>query len=326
MRRFFVTIVALASAFCFAEAPSWLKKPEKDYPTSQFVRAIGEGASQKQAQNDALSSISRYFDTKTEVITGSIKEMNATIEGDETRFSSAQAFRQVSSISSSAEFFCVNFTEGFYNEKTGKYSILAYINKNEAAKIYRDRISNLLDAISSYQNYAKTENETFLAAMALHKALKLSDVTQKYIAAEGKLVPADSGKYLNEEKKLHLLESEYSSLKKQMTFSITMTNSDSRYDGVFTSMSQILSERGYSYSLKNSAYKIVLDISAGEESTQAGEFVRPSVNVLVVNNAGNGVCTYSKSFSKIGGKSLEQAHSRAAAKISADLKENFLAE
>ena len=267
MKKFFVTIVAFTFTFCFAEVPSWLKNPEKEFPTSQFVRAIGEGTSQKQAQNDALSSISRYFDTKTEVITGSIKEMSATIEGDESRFSSAQAFRQVSSISSSSEFFCVNFTEGFYNEKTGKYSVLAYINKAEAAKIYRDRISSLFDAISFCQNYAKTENETFLAASALHKALKLSDVTQKYIKAEATLVPSDSGKYQNEEKKIYAIESEYSSLKKQMTFSITMTNNDSRYDSVFTSVSQILSERGYSYSLKDSAYKIVLDISASEEST-----------------------------------------------------------
>ncbi|MBR1404245.1 MAG: LPP20 family lipoprotein [Treponema sp.] len=327
MKQLLVVFFSFVSAFCFsAEVPSWLTRPENEYPTSHFIRAIGEGASLKQAQNSALSAISLYFDAKTEVLTQTLKESKSVLEGAVSSFSTNQSYSQISNISSTADFFCVNFSESYYSEKTGRYSVLAYINKKDASKIYRDRISYLMSTIYSCQQYAKDEKETFSASQALHKAIKLSELTRKYIDAEMTIVPSDVGNYQSELAAINTITEMYTNLKKQMTFSVVMTKNDVRYGGVFTTISSILSERGYSYSLANSNYKIEMDISSVEEHAPAGEFVRPSITILVVNNAGNGVYTYSKNFSKIGGKTLEQAYSRSSSKISADLKENFLAE
>lgn len=327
MKRFLVGILALTSAFCFAsEIPTWLSKPEKAYPTTLFIRAIGEGASFKQAQNSALSAISLYFDTKTEVITQAIKESKSVLLDDSSLFSSSQSYTQIANVSSSAEFFCVKFTETYYDKKSNKYSVLAYIDKKEAAQIYRSRIDALMLAVNGFRSQAQRENEPFLAAQSLYKAETISHLAEQYIKNETTIVPADSEKYKESLKIIALIPAERVALKKRLSFSIIMDQKEKRYDPLFSTVASILEKYGYSYSLSDSSYKIIIDMTCVEESAEAGEFVRPSLDVLVVNNAGNGVYSYSKAYSRTGGKSLEQAYTRAVSKAKQDLEGNFLAE
>ena len=105
-----------------------------------------------------------------------------------------------------------------------------------------------------------------------------------------------------------------------------MNQKDKRYDPIFSTVASILERDGYAYSLKDSNYKIIIDVSALEETYETGPFVRASLDILIVNNAGNGVYTYSKAYARTGSKTWEQAYTRAVSKIKQDLEENFLSE
>ena len=326
MKRIFFTILLLASAFCFADVPVWLKQPEKAFPTKEYIRAIGDGTSVKAATDSAISNISLIFNAKTEVLTLAVKELNSALKDDQELFQSKQAYTQISKITSNAEFFCIYFTDPYYDKKSDKYSVLAYINKKDASEIYKSRISALMTSIEEYDAYAKSEKEIFLAAATLRKAHSLANLCEQYIKNETVIIPSDSDKYKNKLQTISSIKNQRDLLKKQMTFSIKMVQKDSVFNPVFSMVASILERDGYSYSLVDSNYQIVIDVACTEESYDAGEFVRPSVDIVIVNTSGAGVYTYSKSFPRIGSKTMEHAYIRAVTKINQDLEENFLPE
>ena len=326
MKKFFVLMIAWASACCFADVPSWLKNPEKVYPTTEYIRAIGEGTNAKAAQNAAIADISLYFDTKTDVVTLAVKKTAQVVVDDKSFFENNQSLTQATTVSSNAEFFCVKFTEPWYDKKAGKYSVLGYINKKEAAQIYTARINALMDAINSYRAYAKKEKEPFLGMLALHKATVISSLAEKYIHNEMIIYPSESAKFQKDLTTIALLPAEQNELKKQVTFVISMNQKEKRFDPVFSTVASILEKRGYALSVSGANHRIIIDVSCAEEKYDAGEFVRPSVDVLILNAAGEGLYTYSKAHPRTGGKTLDQAYTRAISKVTQDLEENFLAE
>ncbi|MGN0729980.1 hypothetical protein [Treponema sp.] len=306
--------------------PDWLKNPEKEFPEEKFIYATGKGNSEKSAQNSALANISLYFDVKTDIVMRSVKELGDFQSDREIHSVDSESYFQINNISSSADFFLVKFTESYYDKKTDTFSILAYINRTEAAQIYSMRIEGLLNSIRELKSSAKTESEPFFAAETLRKAEELGKIAENYIKCETTIIPDNLIKYKPELKMISEIARERTELKKSLTFSINMNTSEKKYSPVFTTVASVLEKNGYSYSLENSKYKILINISGTEESYKAGEFVRLSIDVLILNDSGNGVYTYSKAFGRTGGKTLEQAYILAINNIKNDLEENFLSE
>ncbi|MGN0731358.1 MAG: hypothetical protein ACI4MA_05535 [Treponema sp.] len=329
MKRFFLSIYIafFAVFFCSAKSvPGWLKNPEKEFPEEKYIYATGKGNSEKSAQNSALAGISLYFDVKTDIVMRSVKELGEFQIDEKTHSVDSESYFQINDISSSAEFFLVKFTESYYDKKTDTFSILAYIDRTEASQIYSMRIEDLLNSVRELKSSAKSETEPFYASQTLHKAEQIGRLAENYIKCETTIIPENIEKYKTELKTISEISRERGELKKSLTFSIFMSPEEEKYSPVFTTVASILEKNGYSYSLENSKYKIFINISGTEESYKAGEFVRLSLDVLVLNNSKNGVYTYSKAFDRTGGKTLEQAYILAINNIKNDLKENFLPE
>lgn len=336
-------LLLFVSAACFAEVPQWIKNPEKIYPTSKYIRAIGEGTSIKSAQTSAIADIALFFNTKIDVITTAVEEMkeisssgsgekdnknkkSGNNQGEQTQFFSSKSLQQITNISSTAEFFGVKFTDAYYDKKSDKYSVLGYIDKNEASQVYISRIDALMQTVNSYRVYVEQESEPFLCASALANAIKFSDLAQHYIDIETIIFPAEKEKFQNDLNVIAQLPVELAAVKKQMTFSIIMNQNEKRFDPLFSCVSGVLESKGCSYSVSDSEYQIIIDVSCIEENYESGPFVRSSIDVLILNNFGNGVYSYSKAFPRIGSTTMEQAYTRTITKIRQDLEENLLAE
>lgn len=327
MRKFFLIIILIFSASCFAESvPDWLKSPEKAFPTKEYIRAIGDGSSENVAKNAAIAQIALLFESKVEVINLALKQSSQIITEDKVSNSTNANLTQFAKISSTAEFFCLNFTEPYYNKKNNNFTILAYIKKSEVCNIYKTRIEALLTSILAYKNYASGETEIFRSAQALQNATVLGNLCERYINTFSIIKPDVAKKYEDDLKMISGLASERANLKKHMTFSIQLLQEEVVYKQISSCIAKILEKQGYSYSLSNAKYNITVDIVCTEESYDAGQFVRPSLDILIVNTDGEGVYSYSKPFQRIGGKTMDQAYVRAVSKIKQDLEENFLAE
>lgn len=319
-------VMIFSSALCFAEVPKWVKSPEKVYPSSMYIRGTGEASSIKSAQSAAVADVSLYFDTKVDVLSVAVKQTNAILSDKKTEVLTNHSYQQIANISSNAEFFCVTFTEPYYDKKTNKYLVLAYINREEASSIYKTRIYALDESIKTYKTLAKNEKETFFAIQELQKALSLSALAEQYIKVETMIVPSDNSVFQEMLKDYSKISGEIAEKKSEMTFSIIMNQSDKKFEPIFSTVSSQVSKKGYAYSVSNSKYKIVVDITCAEEEYEVGPFVRASANILILNSAGEGVYTYSKAYSRAGGNSFDSAYIRAVSKIKSDLEENFLLE
>ena len=323
----FFCLLSLITIFAFgADVPAWLKNTETEFPDSLYIKSVGEGSSVKKAQNAALSTIALFFDTKITYVKVAVEHVQEIATENKNFFSSSESYQHMTEISSEANFFCVKFTEAYYDKKSDAFSILAYIDKKEAAEIYTARIVALMEAVNVYRAFANTETEPLRAVMALHKAELLASLAKTYIRAETTIIPSDSTKFMSYLKTIELLPTERDARTKELTFSITIQPSEKRYAPLFSTIAKSFESYGGSYLLKDVSYTVIADIFCTEEHYEAGEFVRPSVDVLVVNKAGAGVYTYSKTFQRIGSNTLEQAYTRAVSAIQQDLEEHFLSE
>ena len=305
--------------------PDWHKKAEKVFPAAQYIRAEGEGSTAKAAKSDALNQIAMYFETKTQSITESVENASQFISGEDESFFDSKEMQVVTKVESAADFFCLNFTDVYHDEKHDKYFVMAYIDKKDAALIYESRINALLTAMHGYKNYSETEEEKFLASNALHKAIALGEFCERYIKAENTIYPADSEKYQRSLEEIAELEVRYTALKKNISFAISMNLTEQRYAPIVSTISSTLEKRGFVYSPENAAYSVNVTISALEETYDAGVFVRPSLVICIVDKSGKSVYTYSKAFNRMGAKTLEMTYTRVVNKLKSDIEDNFLA-
>ncbi len=318
---------------CFAggrsekeSAPLWLTDTEKEFPSGKYIRALGEGSSAKLAQSEALSTISLYFDTKTDILTLAVKEAQSILSGDSEMFSSSQGFTQMVEVSSSADFFCVSFVDSYYDKQRDKFHTLAYIDKAKVSSIYSSRISFLMDSINSYRNLSKRETELFRAAGYMHKAEVLSKLASQYIQNLVTINPDAAPKYSESLAVIAKVPEELGAFKKDMSFDIRMAQTEKRYDPIFSTVANILEQQGFTFSVTNPKYVIVISISCVEETYDVGEFVRSSIELLITNQETESVYSYSKAYPRVSGKDLSQSYTRALFSIQKDLEENLLSE
>lgn len=317
--------MALLALPVFAEKePDWHKKAEKAFPSAKYIRAEGEGSTAKSAKNDAIGQISLYFETKSQVVTEAVESASLVISADSERFSSDKDFVSVSNVQSAADFFCLNFTDVYHDEKHDKYYVMTYIDKAQSALIFTSRINALEKAISGYEALSKSEKEPFLSLSALHNAKVLGELCERYIKTENLIMSSDTEKFQGLLERLSTLGVEYTARKKDVSFSIEMKESDKRFDPLFVSIAESLEKRGFVFSPVDALYNVVVSVSCLEENYEAGTFVRPSLEIVVMNRAKKSVYTYSATFPRMTGKTLEQTYTRVVGKIKANVEDNFL--
>ena len=330
-KQFVFFILFLSFSFLFPSSkskktPNWLIDIEGSYSSEKYVRAVGEGNSAKQSQENALANISLFFNAKIDVLTYAEKVISHMMKNDTNVFAEKSSFVQEVNVSSNAEFFCVNFEDSFYDKDKDKFYSLAYIDKKDACSIYESRINFLMESINTYKDLFLKEKDLLSKSGLLHKACVLSNLAEQYIQNVIVLEPSKAKKF---DEKLLLLTSirkEFFEVKKDISFCIKIANYDKIYDPLFSSLAQILENLGFIYSVKDSLYTILIDISCIEEVYDAGPFIRPSVEVVVLNSEGVGVYSYSKTYPRTGAKTMDKAYTRALFKIQKDFEENLFFE
>lgn len=327
MKRLSVKIAIFCiTASCFSAVPKWVTNQEKEFPSSKYVAAMGEGNTEKKAMAAALAGVSQFFDTKTEVLTLAVKKFDSVQVGGSYQTSANSSLDQITKVSSEAEFFGLNYAPTYHNEKRNVYNVLAYVDKAEAAKTYKGYINTLMDAIKNYRSAAQNDSEAFNSALYMQKAEALSVLAASYIKTLGIIEPNSLNTYKSDSELINLLPIERSQYKKKATFSVSLKQEDVKLAQLTDSVAEILENRGYIYSETNGRYQVLLNITCNEEQYDIGPFVRPSLKITITNPNGDSLYSYSKKYQRVGAKTSDLAYTRAVLKIEEDLKENFLSE
>ncbi|GHV88448.1 hypothetical protein AGMMS50267_08080 [Spirochaetia bacterium] len=148
-------------------APAWFANTKSVYPDSEYIWVIGNGATTEDAKKQALIEMSRRFHTTVEAISSDISEYQEITGSTKNDFSETIHFNQYSRIESNEDFFGIRFTEGWFNPKRKAYTVLAYINRNEAEKLYHARIETNMVGIHALMSRTAEHGDPLFAVKLL---------------------------------------------------------------------------------------------------------------------------------------------------------------
>ncbi len=313
------------SSSLFAVAPKWLTSLEKVYPTKEYIRMIGEGSTIKKAESDAVSSLALNFKTKVQFVTKAVSEYNSIVDGERTHTTQEKNLLQKESILSDAEFFCIHFSEPYYSKNEKKYYVAGFINRAEAWKYYEGKIEPLFTETDIVLKNAADENEILYQLLYLQKAKKLLELASYYIDASLTVNPDGSEMYIKKLNDYAKIKALAEGKKKAAVFYVDCKNKD--YSSLVAKINSLMQESGFVLSNNKSRwdYRIFVDLHFSEESYEAGDFVRPDMNIIIENKNGQQVESYSKAYPRYTHSSIKNAYSLALVRLGQDLEENFLA-
>ena len=165
-RNVLIFILGLYSALVFAGVPKWIIDVEQIFPSGDFIRVSGEGVTESAAKKAALSELSSYFGqtVKTE-----ISAVQNTRQSNDV-YKEKSDFVQNLKTSSDVDLFCVHYTQAWFNKRTGKYYVCAYIERNEMWQILEQKMDVISAEFNSVLHNSKSEKEPFKKLLILEEA------------------------------------------------------------------------------------------------------------------------------------------------------------
>ena len=128
----------LSSAFCFA-APKWITDLEKVFPSEKYIRAIGEAGSETAAKKAAVSAVAEYFNQEISTQTF----VAQSIHKNDSDYQEKADIRQNIVSTSGASLFALEYTSSFYDKRSQKYFVCAYLERSTAWKIFSQKVDVL---------------------------------------------------------------------------------------------------------------------------------------------------------------------------------------
>ncbi|MDZ8119343.1 LPP20 family lipoprotein [Pontiella agarivorans] len=134
--------------------PAWLTNPKTVYPDSDYLVAVGTGDTRHSAENAAAASLSRIFESHIE---SDERLLDQTLE-TQSSFDRTTSFSSDINILSAQTLYNIQFAEA-WKDSLGRYHAVAYLNRSDTAKIYRDKISEQTTRVNFLRSNAElTDN------------------------------------------------------------------------------------------------------------------------------------------------------------------------
>ena len=181
------------SALYAKSVPSWYGHQETLFPSEFYITAVGEGENRTEAEIDAVAKLSLYFRTTTDINNQLLKNYHEIDSDDSYDFSKKTKITERAKISSQAEFLGVQFAEGFVLD--GKFTLLAYIERNQAFGVYSQRIKTNCAVLESLLLVAEEYSNPVLGVEAARKAVPVADITAELLKMARTVSRTDSADF-----------------------------------------------------------------------------------------------------------------------------------
>ncbi|MEK6656797.1 MAG: LPP20 family lipoprotein [Nitrospirota bacterium] len=185
IRLSIICLIAIISmqAFVYAEKrPEWINNPAASYSDDKYLTGVGEGDTQKSAEERAYAAIARIF--RVEVSAKSV-ELEKYLQVEAKGKTEAQrqiAIEEMTKVSSDKILENVKIVQTWQDKTTARYYALAAINRSHAAAALKERI-NILDAEA--KDFFKKANEAadkFEKIRSLRRTIKTLALREAYNA------------------------------------------------------------------------------------------------------------------------------------------------
>jgi len=116
--------------------PVWVENPKTVYPDNEYLSAVGAGDTRRAAENAAAGNLARIFEARIE---SDERLLDQTRENGK-QFQRTTDFTSDINILSDQTLYNIQHAEA-WKDQSGRYHAVAYLNRRETARIYRDKIT-----------------------------------------------------------------------------------------------------------------------------------------------------------------------------------------
>ncbi len=299
--------------------PSWIDHPEKNYPSTQYLTALGSGDSRKEAENSAASNLSKIFESRIKSEeTINARYMEIMKSPNQSSLESQTGVDKRISVSSEQTLMNVRYPES-YTDNLGRVFVLAVLDREPTAVIYKNRIDENYDRMKAYEKRFK----------------EIADPLQRYAAIDAALVIGKANETLKQQLAIVMPGTELqqdstcsvdkiaeicSESKKAIPFAVSITGSDA--DKVTSAISETLSQLGFPISAEG-----VLTVGGKETIEQIDlnrpeKFVRWSYEISVCDTSGTAIISLSQN-GREGHITYEEAIARALRTMRERIRTDF---
>lgn len=323
MRKNMMVILALIVETGIVAAgpePRWVRFRDQEYPDARFISSLGMGTSQKDAENAAMNGLSLYFKSTVAVEQKMLSQYNEVVSGDRKGVDRQTRMNTTSVIRSAAEFRGAHFTDPWYNEQNRNWYVLAYINKQEAAELYQNRITaNLIMMETTLMEIG----EPLQQYQAFKRAASIAQFIEEDIRGLGELSDAVS-QYRETLEYTRKIMANSMTFRSQLRFSAAIEKD--RQGRIQRKLLDVLEKNGYVAVRNQGDYAITGEIFCAEETLSAGVFIHSGISLQINNGAGNLLFSYTKNYPRYGARNQDMAYNIAFREIEKDLEANFITE
>ena len=270
MKRFllFLLYISLFSAALSSE--DYLNNPS-------YIAQGGFGSSQAEAEQNALASLSRFF------------QQSISVEAREhttvTDAKSRSVLTEDVSVKSEVELFAVRYTKAKFDKKQKVYEVTAYIDREEAWRIYEPRLNEAVRGFEKRYANAQGTGDTIQKILGFVRAQKNAAETElsKKCDFATILNPDEAERYESTRARLSELGAQIKRLCSQCAVSVFC---EGDYENrVSQSATSFFSNLGFPVQKSPSqSYECTIFVTENAQSLAAGTFFTPSFKIEITKD------------------------------------------
>jgi len=293
----FLLLFLLASFSFFSE--DYLCSPD-------FIAQRGFGKSEAEAQQNALTALSRFFQMSISVNSA---ERTTVTDTDSRSTISEEVF-----VNSKTELFAVHFTKARFDRKQKVYEATAFIDREEAWNIYRPKIESDIKTFEDFWTNAENQKEILLKTAEFSKAGKFAEENELEKRLDFALIvyPESESLFGNVRNNI----SELKPLIKRLcgTFAVQVECENDFENSAAQAAKSSFARIGIVTTENAAEYICRIKISLNGKILPAGYFYTPSVTVEI-SNGDKIIFSSSEQLKKTGAKNGQIAEQRAFSAI-----------
>ncbi|MCK4420384.1 LPP20 family lipoprotein [candidate division WOR-3 bacterium] len=154
--------------------PEWVNNPNKAYPDGLYLSAVGSGSSREEAERDAMTSLSSIFSVDVTLDRRIIETYTEDRKGKDIDVQHTFNLLTKSALKSENKLINVKVGKSTFDEKTGTFYVLVYLNRMDTEPLYLKEIEKNDNLMYKYYNTAQGTEEKLKKFIYLKKAMQIA--------------------------------------------------------------------------------------------------------------------------------------------------------
>ncbi len=193
--------------------PNWVHHPHEIYPEAMYIVGVGSGDTRSDAENNAIGSIAKVFQSDIKVDETLIEKY---VESDESASFTSQMLNRTA-VGSRQNLKNITIDKSYFSERDGLYYVLAYLDRMKTEEVYREDIEKNYASVERFHaNYRESDDKLHRFTF-LQKAIDVMQITE--VLQDQYQIINVSGQQIEPPMPLSLLQKE----KKELLNNISVT-------------------------------------------------------------------------------------------------------